>query len=751
MSIGQKMSRTCEKHGMSLDLFCLSHNVAVCARCSQSDHFKCPQFVPVDDAAKYANRNALQRPPQPLTEKISSEKLLETVKNERNTFTNFVQAALDSGEDNTFTKYLKASDESQEVGGLGDRNHNEAFPSITDRHYLVEGIDRSDGEAIDVQSDIQVHTARPLSADYDDIPDIPEPSQRSHGKHIHNSPLSKKNSPSGNGVGRLLEDVRQFSKALSSRDDVGITLDDLLAKIDRTVEELAVNFENTKGQKKAIESQIKNLRSKINAHLDTMENKLMSSLHTKFRQCETSVANTIEKLQKGKEEVIHMKTGHVDNPNSQLQANTLLAIRENDKQMKRLKRSINTMAENVYSIDINVNINQDLIAFLTEGIQSFGEVTVNSQLKPKINDPIVEQQRRIEVIRPSANPGTNPPKTNRGRKPVGRSQSERVDKRKTVTQPKRSVSKREMVETTKRIDNVQYLPEVELGQRLNILDEPLPEIITTGRSGISGIKILQKKKVRIGHKWTSTVSNCKMLPNGRLIFIDTENKRLVVHNKDTYVYRNLRVHDPPRDFAIIDDDRIIVSFGHYLELLNILTSRIEKRIRFNFFECNGIAYMTGKYYVYGVFDGYLLSRHGIQILDTNGNVEDRLPITRVQTIHHSIATFNGRIYYTGYDNITCCATSGEEIWVFRHDTMDRPRSLTVDSMGNVFASYENENKIVVISVDGLYSKEFELRKHDLYYGQDPVPVSIFFDVVESALIVCNANKDHSVMYFVKYA
>jgi hypothetical protein len=55
------------------------------------------------------------------------------------------------------------------------------------------------------------------------------------------------------------------------------------------------------------------------------------------------------------------------------------------------------------------------------------------------------------------------------------------------------------------------------GQHLEMMDEPLPEIVMTSRSGISGIRIMQKKKVKIGHKWTSNVSNCKMLPNGRLI------------------------------------------------------------------------------------------------------------------------------------------------------------------------------------------------------------------------------------------
>ncbi|CAG2188249.1 unnamed protein product [Mytilus edulis] len=736
------MSRKCEKHDMVLDLFCLGHNIAVCARCSQSDHFKCPQFVSVEDAAKYANplsqRTARSHGSE---EKRSPANILKTVNQEKNTFTNYVKAAIESGEQNTFTKFLQTNVTRSENDRI-EESMKHSTPLATSRDFLVGENFGENNTFEDPSNPDNLESYRPLSEDFHHVSDIINVQAKEA-----TTPKSHANSNKGKSeVGQLLENVKKFSKGLSSRDDVGITLDELILKIDRTLNEIAEKFENTRNQKKSIEYQIKEIRAKLNAHLDNIERKLLNSLESKFSHCEASVVNVVEKLQKGRIEITHMKSGNADNPNSPFQANTLLAIRESDKQMRRMKRSIHALTENVYAIDIDVRINQDLNIFINE-VQAFGEVTVNSRLNQKISEPTVEH-RRIEVIRTDSKrsqPSSSPSRTNS--KAIQRTDSKKV---KGVSKPKRSGSKREIIETTKRLETVQILPEIELGQHLAMMDEPLPEIITSSRSGISGIRIMQKKKVKIGHKWTSSVSNCKMLPNGRLIFIDTENKRLVIHNKDTYVYRNLRVNDSPRDFTILDNDRIAVTFGIYIEVLNILTSRIEKRIQLEFFECNGISFMDGKYYIYGIFDGYLLSRHGIQIMDMHGRIEDRLPITRVQTIHHSITTWRGRIYYTGYSSISCCMTSGEELWEFKHETMDRPKSVTIDNFGNVFASYENENKIVVISVDGLYSKEFELRKHDLYYGQEPRPISVYFDTVESALIVCNANKDHSVMYFVKY-
>jgi hypothetical protein len=124
-------------------------------------------------------------------------------------------------------------------------------------------------------------------------------------------------------------------------------------------------------QKSSIEFQIKEIRARLNKHLDDMERMLLNSLESKFRQVEENVSNTIEKLQKGKTEIHHMKTGTARNDNSPFQANTILAIRESDKQVRRMKRSINALTENIYAIDMDVKINQDLNMFIDE-IRTFG-------------------------------------------------------------------------------------------------------------------------------------------------------------------------------------------------------------------------------------------------------------------------------------------------------------------------------------------------------------------------------------------
>jgi chaperonin cofactor prefoldin len=99
-----------------------------------------------------------------------------------------------------------------------------------------------------------------------------------------------------------------FSKGLTSRDDVGITLDDLNRKVDRALSEIAEHFATTQKQKSSIDFQIKEIRARLNKHLDDMESMLLNSLESKFRQVEENVSNTIEKLQKGKTEIHHMKT-----------------------------------------------------------------------------------------------------------------------------------------------------------------------------------------------------------------------------------------------------------------------------------------------------------------------------------------------------------------------------------------------------------------------------------------------------------
>jgi hypothetical protein len=82
--------------------------------------------------------------------------------------------------------------------------------------------------------------------------------------NVVKSPKSKKSTATTQSeVGQLLEDVKMFSKGLTSRDDVGITLDDLNRKVDRALSEIAEHFATTQKQKSSIEFQIKEIRARL--------------------------------------------------------------------------------------------------------------------------------------------------------------------------------------------------------------------------------------------------------------------------------------------------------------------------------------------------------------------------------------------------------------------------------------------------------------------------------------------------------
>ena len=503
------MSRRCDAHGMKLDLFCLGHNTAVCARCAQRDHFKCPQFVPIEDATKYLSSSL-----QDGSCEQQSTKETVPLNGEENTFTQYVKLAVESGEENTFTKYLKATGTRTHKGRVDNESINYGNPLTSSRDFQLENGKREynlpleetndqDYSLLDdsgPQDNNTLDTYRPSSADLQNGPE-------NVLYNVVKPPKSKKSTAATQSeVGQLLEDVKKFSKGLTSRDDVGITLDDLNRKVDRALSEIAEHFATTQKQKSSIEFQIKEIRARLNKHLDDMERMQLNSLESKFRQVEENVSNTIEKLLKGKTEIHHMKTGTSRNENSPFQANTILAIRENDKQVRRMKRSINALTENIYAIDMDVKINQDLNMFIDE-ILTFGEVTVNTRLNPKF--PVMIENRRNETKKtePKTTRTEIRTKTTPTKKHIVRSDSKRGTTNKNKRPP---AQKSEIIETTQRLTSVQVLPEIALGQSLEMMDEPLPDIVMTSRSGISGIRIMQKKKVKIGHQTCLTVKCFRM-------------------------------------------------------------------------------------------------------------------------------------------------------------------------------------------------------------------------------------------------
>ncbi|VDI77035.1 Hypothetical predicted protein, partial [Mytilus galloprovincialis] len=91
-------------------------------------------------------------------------------------------------------------------------------------------------------------------------------------------------------------------------------------------------------------------------------------------------------------------------------------------------------------------------------------------------------------------------------------------------------------------------------------------------------------------------------------------------------------------------------------------------------------------------------------MDLNGEKFNTID-TNLSSVYY-ITTTNDMIYYTdqGNNTVHCCSIHGQEIWVFKDQSISQPRGISVDYEQNVFVSCESSNNLTLIHHDGKDSK-----------------------------------------------
>jgi uncharacterized protein YjiK len=238
------------------------------------------------------------------------------------------------------------------------------------------------------------------------------------------------------------------------------------------------------------------------------------------------------------------------------------------------------------------------------------------------------------------------------------------------------------------------------------------------------VKIKQKSSSGVG------ISGCTILPDGQILIADCRAKRqLMQYGKQGASYLAIPVSGNPFDLTLMDTERVGISYGDagYIEILNISTRKVEKRIELDDC-CCGISYHDEKLYV-------VVDNHGIAVVNLEGNVINTIDLTDVADVE-KITFKRDRIYYVNFqkDIVKCCTLAGDEIWSFHDDSVKQALGIAVDSNGNVFVAGTLSNNLIVISRDGKTSKTL-LTVSD---GLD-IPRAICYSEVQKLLLVCNES------------
>ncbi|XP_071172327.1 tripartite motif-containing protein 2-like [Mytilus edulis] len=229
------------------------------------------------------------------------------------------------------------------------------------------------------------------------------------------------------------------------------------------------------------------------------------------------------------------------------------------------------------------------------------------------------------------------------------------------------------------------------------------------------------------------VRGCGILPNSHLLIANFNgNKAIMEYSDDGRHIRDIPVSHKPFDLAIIDSDRMAVSYygNNYIEILNINNKKVHAKVTFEW-GCWGISCQNGNIYI---------------IVDNEGIVEMDMSGKRLRAIGGKyagrgiiyIATTNDRIYCTDYykNKIYCCSMMGEDIWTFSNHSLLAPRGISVDGDQNVFVVGESSNNLMMIQHDRKVSKMLLTKSDGL---NKPGPVQYNRD--KKLLFVCNGNGD----------
>jgi len=114
--------------------------------------------------------------------------------------------------------------------------------------------------------------------------------------------------------------------------------------------------------------------------------------------------------------------------------------------------------------------------------------------------------------------------------------------------------------------------------------------------------LIKKKKINLTlhttfnipkGKYNNDITGCIVCPNGKMIFVDWSNNRLVILNNDGTLDKVITCSlGKPFDVTCLDDTTVAVSTYSGIEIININSTKTERRIKTSNI-CDGITHHNG--------------------------------------------------------------------------------------------------------------------------------------------------------------
>ncbi|XP_052082943.1 uncharacterized protein LOC127720409 [Mytilus californianus] len=205
----------------------------------------------------------------------------------------------------------------------------------------------------------------------------------------------------------------------------------------------------------------------------------------------------------------------------------------------------------------------------------------------------------------------------------------------------------------------------------------------------------------------NSISGCDFLPDGNMVFSNYSPSGtadfIAVFTSNGIPFDNISLKpNYAFDVVTLDEETVVVTSPKCGECSIMSINIHSKEVTQIKTECY--------YYSITFSDGKLLSNslnRNIQTIDTkSGKILSTIKINLSK--YTSLTSFESKLYFCdpSTNTISCCDMEGSTIWSFKDDTViKKPSGIAVDGMGNVYVTNKDLNNVIVISPDGLNSRQ----------------------------------------------
>jgi hypothetical protein len=227
------------------------------------------------------------------------------------------------------------------------------------------------------------------------------------------------------------------------------------------------------------------------------------------------------------------------------------------------------------------------------------------------------------------------------------------------------------------------------------------------------------------------ITGCDILPDGKLVFTEKEDKRLLMFsNNGNYEKDIVRFSGIPYEVSYTGENIVAVTISpkHEVVFVNVITNTIINTVDVGS-SCWGTDFNMNRLAI------RVIQSNHIVYLDPKGKLIDRVNIPGENSTHISLR--DGTIKCTDWkvNTIYCYTLTGQHIWTFKDKNVLRdPAGIALDKNRNVYVAGRSTNNVVVLSPDGSNCREI-LTQSD---GLDR-PFSLCINIDRNELLVCNLS------------